>query len=174
MALIKRHGLVRDDWVRLDDREALPPGDRSRVIVSLARLPAAIDVFPPQRLGVFFPNDVAARQLLPHFDRLGLIAVEFPGSADGRGFSLARQLRRLGFGGQLRASGPLIADQFAFALSCGFDSVEIPAELAARQPEWQWLAALDSIEHSYQTHYAASSILQRRAAARRAVSLAAA
>lgn len=72
-----------------------------------------------------------------------VIAVEFPAMTDGRGFSLARRLRELGYGGRLRATGRLIADQYAMARRVGFDEVEISADLARRQPEAQWLARAD-------------------------------
>jgi uncharacterized protein (DUF934 family) len=68
-----------------------------------------------------------------------MIRVEFPSMGDGRGFSIARRLRELGFAGRLRAAGPLIADQFAAARRVGFDEVEVPESLAARQPEASWL-----------------------------------
>lgn len=69
-----------------------------------------------------------------------LIAIDFPAFTDGRGFSLARRLRELGYDGTLRATGGLIADQYAMARRVGFDEVQIPADLAARQPQDQWLA----------------------------------
>jgi len=72
-----------------------------------------------------------------------LLRVAFPAYADGRGFTVARRLRRLGERGRLRASGPLIADQYAMARRSGFDEVEIPDEIAARQPEDQWLFRAD-------------------------------
>ncbi|HRO13815.1 MAG TPA: DUF934 domain-containing protein [Paracoccus sp. (in: a-proteobacteria)] len=72
-----------------------------------------------------------------------LIAVEFPAMTDGRGFTLARRLRTLGYGGRLRATGAMIADQYAMARRVGFDEVEISAALARRQPEPQWLARAD-------------------------------
>ncbi len=72
-----------------------------------------------------------------------LIAVEFPAMTDGRGFSLARILRELGFAGRLRATGGLIADQYAMARRVGIDEVQISAALARRQPETQWLARAD-------------------------------
>jgi uncharacterized protein (DUF934 family) len=45
----------------------------------------------------------------------------------------------MGYKGRLRAAGPLIADQFRFARRVGFDEVELPDEVAQRQPEAQWL-----------------------------------
>ena len=56
------------------------------------------------------PADVPDR-----FDGVTLVRVAFPSFADGRGFTLARHLRSKGYRGQLRAVGPLIADQYAMA-----------------------------------------------------------
>ncbi|MFV0383421.1 DUF934 domain-containing protein [Paracoccus sp. (in: a-proteobacteria)] len=83
--------------------------------------------------------DTAPETLVDHIHR-DLVAIEFPAFGDGRGFSLARRLRALGFDGTLRATGGLIADQYAMARRVGFDEVQIPATLAARQPQDQWLA----------------------------------
>jgi len=79
-----------------------------------------------------------------------MIRVDFPGPGDGRGFTLAAHLRRLGFKGRLRAKGHVLADQYAMARRAGFDEVEIPDDLAARQPEDQWLARADWRAHDYQ------------------------
>ncbi len=78
------------------------------------------------------------------------VAVEFPFFADGRGFTLARALRDAGFTGRLRARGHVIADQYAMARRNGFDEVEITDDLAARQPEPQWIARADWQSHNYQ------------------------
>lgn len=83
-------------------------------------------------------------------DGIGMIRVVFPAFADGRGFTVARQLRLLGYRGRLRAAGPLLADQYAMARRAGFDEVAIPADLAARQPEDQWRARADWRAHDYQ------------------------
>ena len=72
-----------------------------------------------------------------------LVAVDFPSMTDGRGFTLARLLRERGYQGRLRAVGGLIADQYAMARRVGFDEVRIPAALAARQPQDQWLYRAD-------------------------------
>ena len=89
--------------------------------------------------------------LVPHLDRLALIRVTFGSFSDGRGFTLARRLRRLGFSGRQRARGHVIADQNAMARRSGFDEVEIADDLAARQPEAQWQFRADWKAHDYQS-----------------------
>lgn len=89
-------------------------------------------------------------QALPRdFAGIRLIAVAFPAFNDGRGFSLARHLRALGYTGSLRARGHLIADQYAMARRAGFDEVEISDDLALRQPAEQWRFRADWREHDY-------------------------
>ena len=83
--------------------------------------------------------------------RAAAIRIAFPSFADGRGFTLARRLRLLGFAGRLRAQGHVIADQYAMARRAGFDEVEISEDLAARQPEDQWQARANWRAHDYQT-----------------------
>ena len=79
-----------------------------------------------------------------------LIAIRFPSSADGRGNSIAKRLRLLGYEGRLRAQGHVLADQYPLALRCGFDEVEIEDELAARMPEVQWREAMGRVGLNYQ------------------------
>jgi len=67
-------------------------------------------------IAVDIPNDVDPVGMRDQFHRIHTIRIEFPSSADGRGFSLARQLRNLGYEGRIRAQGPLISDQFRYAL----------------------------------------------------------
>ncbi|EEB84385.1 DUF934 domain-containing protein [Roseobacter sp. GAI101] len=82
---------------------------------------------------------------------LQIIRIDFPSSADGRGFTIAKQLRLLGYTGRLRAHGHVLADQYAMARRAGFDEVEITDDLAARQPEDQWLARANWQDHDYQS-----------------------
>lgn len=86
--------------------------------------------------------DTDPETLVDHLHRK-LIAIDFPAFSDGRGFSIARYLREMGYQGRLRAVGRLIADQYAMARRVGFDEVEVAADIAARQPEDQWLARAD-------------------------------
>lgn len=103
--------------------------------------PLSIDVAP----------DADLTPVLARLEEATAIRVAFPSSADGRGFTIARQLRRAGYTGRLRAEGHVIADQYAMARRSGFDEVEISDDLAARQPEDQWLARADWQAHDYQS-----------------------
>ena len=85
----------------------------------------------------------------PYINALTTIRVAFPAFNDGRAFTIARRLRMAGFKGHLRAVGPVIADQYAMARRVGFDDVEIPDDLAKRQPQAQWLARADWRAHDY-------------------------
>ena len=106
---------------------------------------------PTQGYGLDIPNTLSADQLVPFFDRVNMFRISFPSFADGRGFSIARHLRLLGYKGRLRAHGHVIAEQYAMARRCGFDEIEISTSLAERQPEDQWLSRADWKDHSYLT-----------------------
>lgn len=93
----------------------------------------------------------APEAVRPYLGGLQLIRIRFPSFSDGRAFTLARRLRMMGYRGELRALGPVIADQYAMARRTGFDSVEIPDDLAARQPEDQWIFRADWRAHDYQS-----------------------
>lgn len=164
MLLLDRQGPKEDSFARVENGETIAG---TSPLVPFADLSAERGAQTNAPLGVQVANTVKAAELEPLFDRLALIAITFPSATDGRGFSLARQLRQRGFTGVLRASGPLFSDQFPQALACGFDEVEIPDANAARQPVEQWLAARDRITLAYQhKHGLGESILERRRARR--------
>ena len=125
-------GFAADDW--------------SHPVTPLADLPAeagavvAIDLAPA--------DDPA--KLSNRLGQIDLIRVAFPTFADGRGFTIARRLRLMGYQGRLRAAGHVIADQYAMARRAGFDEVEISDDLALRQPWEQWQARTAWAAHDYQ------------------------
>ncbi|MFN3613440.1 MAG: DUF934 domain-containing protein [Rubrimonas sp.] len=92
-------------------------------------------------LRVLVPADADGAMVAAQADRFDLIGVQFDRFSDGRGFSLARRLRDLGFRGRLRAVGHLIPDQFAYARACGFDEVQVDDATFARQGEEAWIRA---------------------------------
>lgn len=82
----------------------------------------------------------------------GSVVVRFGGTADGRGFSVARRLRARGYAGTLTAAGPLIPDQARLAFQSGFDQVAIEDERLARHGEAAWR---DALAHSVHELYLA-------------------
>ena len=88
---------------------------------------------------------------------LEMIRIDFPSSADGRGFTIARALRLRGYTGRLRAHGAVIADQYAMARRAGFDEVEVTDDIAARQPAAQWLDRAQWQAHDYQSRLRGSA-----------------
>ena len=95
-------------------------------------------------------SDTDPASLASQFEGVQLIRVDFPSFADGRGFTIARQIRRLGYRGRLRARGHVISDQYAMARRSGFDEVEISPELAKRQPQSEWHFRADWQANDYQ------------------------
>src|SRR5665811_166492 len=118
--------------------------------VELDQLSLSSHAFENKLTGIDVPNSTDPQVLAGMIDSVSAIRIDFPSSADGRGYSIARRLRQMGFKGLLRAHGHLLADQYPLALRAGFDEVEIPAELAARQPQSQWQDAFTRIDNNYQ------------------------
>lgn len=165
MPLMRNLAFIDDSWRRLADHEDVPLD--GRIIINFARLDDAAERLQRRArdTGLHIPNTVKPASLVPLFPHMALISVAFPAFNDGRGFSIAKRLRHLGFTGILRASGPLIADQYAYAEACGFDEIDLPETIAARQTADQWKAAARAITASYQRGYARSeSILDQRRA----------
>jgi uncharacterized protein (DUF934 family) len=161
MVLVSEGAFVEDSWRRVADEESVPQS--GKIIVSLSRLVAALERAPRASLGVYVANTTDPSELTPFFSRLALIDIAFPAFTDGRGFSLARLLRRAGFSGELRASGRLTPDQYLHAIGSGFDTVELPDELAERHGEASWAGARKARSLTYQRGYpAGASILERR------------
>lgn len=137
--------LVRDGSFQEDDWEA-----QGGLFIDLEKFGQDVAEKTAENTCVDIPNDVKVDSLKGLFQNAAMIRVPFPSFADGRGFSLAKQLRQNGYEGKLRAVGHVIADQYGFALSCGFDEIEIDEKLAERQPENQWLARMPHDALSYQ------------------------
>ena len=125
MPLFRENGIVDDPWHKLADDAAVPAD--GLVLVSHARWGAARAALLARRgpVGVALANSDPVEALAPDVARLDLIALHFPKFSDGRAYSQARLLRgRLGFGGELRATGNVLHDQALFMLRCGFDAFE--------------------------------------------------
>lgn len=129
--IIKNKAVVADDWTVLrlgeedtPDAVAVPEG---KVIVPLK-------VWQQQRaalenraeLGVWIASSERPEELKDDLGRFKLIAVDFPKFADGRGYSIAYNLRaRLGYTGELRAIGDVLRDQLFLMQRVGFDAFAV-------------------------------------------------
>ena len=125
MTLFRETGVVEDPWQKLDD-DASVPAD-GMVLVSYGRWREARAALLARRgpVGVALANTDPVDALASDVSRLDLIALHFPKFSDGRAYSQARLLReRLGYQGELRATGNVLQDQASFMLRCGFDSFE--------------------------------------------------
>jgi uncharacterized protein (DUF934 family) len=81
----------------------------------------------PGRLGVNLSPSDAVELLAPDLPRLALVAAEFPGPSEGRGYTQGRLLReRFGFTGELRARGHIGRDHVFLLARSGFNSFELP------------------------------------------------
>jgi len=79
----------------------------------------------PEAPALTLANTEDVLQLGARLGGVKLIVLDFPKFTDGRAYSQARLLReRLGYQGDLRATGAVLLDQLPFLLRCGFDSFE--------------------------------------------------
>lgn len=126
--IIKDRAIVSDDWevLRLAEGEtaetlAIPEG---KIIVPLAVWQARRDSLKGRAgVAVWLASDERPEALKDDLDTLPLIAVEFPKFGDGRGYSIAYNLRaRFGYQGELRAIGDVLRDQLFYMQRVGFNA----------------------------------------------------
>jgi uncharacterized protein (DUF934 family) len=144
--ILRRREVVADDWRHLG--ESAQPEDA--VIVPFAEFRTNAPKWRAYggRLGVRITPADNVEELAADIERFALVALEFPGPGEGRGYSQARLLRtRLRFQGEVRAVGPAVKQDLLFVMSrCGFDSFE----LAPGQSFEVALQALDRYTVAYQ------------------------
>jgi uncharacterized protein (DUF934 family) len=132
MPLVKNARITTDLFVHVADGAELP-GDGD-ILISAQRFLADPDALlrRPGKTGVVWPNNRAVDDLVPHLGRLAAVALVFPTFRDGRAYSQARLLReRHGYGGELRAIGQVLRDQFVFMSRAGFDAFEVKKDADA-------------------------------------------
>ncbi|MES2016155.1 MAG: DUF934 domain-containing protein [Pseudomonadota bacterium] len=126
--IIKGRAVVADDWsvLRLLDGEtaadvAVPEG---KIIVPLAVWLAQRDALAARAaIGVWIGSDERPELRKGELDKFAVVAVDFPKFTDGRGYSIAYNLRmRLGYTGELRAIGDVLRDQLFQMQRTGFDA----------------------------------------------------
>src|SRR5688572_26351374 len=105
--IIKGREVVADDWsvLRLDEGQAADDVEvpASKVIVPLAVWQAQRETLAArEHVGVWLAPDERADAIKADLDKFGVVAIDFPKFTDGRGYSIAFNLRkRLGYKGEL-------------------------------------------------------------------------
>jgi uncharacterized protein (DUF934 family) len=126
--IIKDKAVVKDDWTILRLEEGDVP---EAVVVPAGKIIVPLAVWEAQRaslqhrpdIGVWIASHERPEVLKEDVAKLSVIAVDFPKFSDGRGYSIAYNLRaRLGFTGELRAIGDVLRDQMFYMQRVGFNA----------------------------------------------------
>lgn len=130
--IIKGDQIVADDWTVLHLAEGQEPATAE---VAAGKVIVPLKVWQSQKetlagradIGVWLNADERPEELKDDLAadqaRFGVIAVNFPKFTDGRGYSIAYNLRkRLGYTGELRAIGDVLRDQLFQMKRTGFDA----------------------------------------------------
>lgn len=162
--IIKDKAVVTDDWtlLRLAEGEApesvaIPSG---KVIVPLTVWQAQRAVLQDRGdIGVWIASHERPEGLKDDVANLPVIAVDFPKFSDGRGFSIAYNLRtRLGFTGELRAIGDVLRDQMFYMQRVGFNAFATREDRNIHDA----LKSLSDFSEAYQTAWDQKLPLFRR------------
>lgn len=167
--IIKGRAVVADDWtvLRLEPEDSSGGQTPDNVVVPEGKVIVPLAVWQAQReslaarpqIGVWIASDQRPEVLKGEVDKFAVIAVDFPKFTDGRGYSIAYNLRmRLGYTGELRAIGDVLRDQLFQMQRTGFDA------FATRQDRniHDALKGLTDFSEVYQTSVDQKSPLFRR------------
>lgn len=143
--IIKGRSVVEDQWQVLRAPE-LPEGvkaeaeDIAALAVPSGKVIVPVAVWNAQReallaraangeIGVWLASDERPEPLKEDLAKFAVVAVDFPKFTDGRGYSIAYNLRtRLGWNGELRAIGDVLRDQLFSMQRVGFDAFAVRAD----------------------------------------------
>ncbi len=163
--IIRDKAIVDDHWNVLK----LAEGDSPETI----SVPAGQQIVPLQvwltqktalssrkDIGVWLASDERPEPLRDDIAALPLIAVDFPAFSDGRGYSIAFNLRsRLGYEGEIRAIGDVLRDQLFYMHRVGFNAFATREDRSIEDA----LKGLTDISDVYQTSWDQKMPLYRRA-----------
>lgn len=163
--IIKDRAIVNDDWQVLKLAEGETP---EAVTVPTGKQIVPLQVWLTQKttlaarddIGVWLASDERPEQLKEDAKSLPVIAVNFPNFADGRGYSIAYNLRaRIGFDGELRAIGDVLRDQLFYMSRVGFNAFATREDRSIEDA----LKGLTDFSEVYQTSWDQKTPLFRRA-----------
>lgn len=135
--IIRNCKIVEDDWLILDDAAPIPAS--GKIILNWQRWQTERPALQARGdIGVTIPSNLDVSELKDDLPRLSLIAVSFVfiqpkpeggRTYDGRAYSQARLLReRLGFKGEIRATGDVFRDSMYYMQRCGVNAFALKPE----------------------------------------------
>ncbi|WP_257266628.1 DUF934 domain-containing protein [Endozoicomonas sp. ONNA2] len=148
--------LLKDQQIRNDDFQIRQQGPKEpflpegNVLLHVSSIVHAIKANGQHKgqVGIWFDSSDEPETVTHTLNQFPVIAVNFPGFFDGRGYSLARLLReRWDYQGDLRAIGDILVDQLYYLKRCGFSSFRLRED---QNPDYA-LAALTTFSGNYQT-----------------------
>lgn len=163
--IIKNREIVADDWNVLRLAETDTP---EHVAVPAGKTIVPLPVWLAQRatlsqrsdIAVWFPSDAQASELGEDIQRFPLLAIDFPKFSDGRGYSIAFNLRqRLHYQGELRAIGDVLRDQLFYMQRVGFNAFATRPDRSIQDA----LKGLTDFSERYQAAWDEKNPLFRRA-----------
>lgn len=157
--MIKDGQVIENTWVLLTEENATTTEQPS--IIPLGPYLADADTKASGNIGVFLENDTDLIEVAEQLLDAPVIAINFPGFMDGRGFSIARLLReRYGYQGEIRAVGHVIRDQLTYLKRCGFTSFCFAEDVDVNAA----LNSLNDFTEAYQTSVELTEPLFKRRA----------
>ncbi|WP_415889005.1 DUF934 domain-containing protein [Neptuniibacter sp. SY11_33] len=146
MPLLINREVVADNWTLINEESLDQTGD---IIVPLALYLENQEALTSRegQVAVKVNGDDDIDFLVENLDKFPLVAIDFPAFRDGRGFSIARLLVRAEYKGEIRATGDIGQDRFAYLERCGFTAIEIADD--AFKPEM--LKSFDEMSNYYQS-----------------------
>lgn len=143
MPLLINGQVTQDTWVSLDlaafEADGAALIDQYKTSQKAVIYPLAIYLEQQSLLsgsdikaGVLVTGDDDLTQLAQVLEGLSLVAIDFPVLRDGRGFSIARNLVRRGYKGEIRAVGDVGFDRLDNMHRSGFNAYQVADENAAQ------------------------------------------
>jgi len=134
---MRRVDPATDPWRRAPSPAGVPVTPAAGLLLDEAQWQQARERWPlGVAVGLWLTNTAEPQRLADDLPRLALLVLSFPKWTDGRAYSQARLLRaRLGYRGELRAEGDVIADMLPLLARTGFDSAVLRADQSAAAAE---------------------------------------
>lgn len=162
--IIKNKAIVDDHWnvFKLSEGElpesvAVPAGHQ--IVPLQVWLAQKTTLAARKDIAVWLASDERPEQLKEDIAALPLIAVDFPAFSDGRGYSIAFNLRtRLDYDGEIRAIGDVLRDQLFYMQRVGFDAFATREDRRIDDA----LKGLTDFSDTYQTSWDQKTPLYRR------------